>query len=1459
MRQQANGPTSSGTQTPPASLDRGLAAPLTPSGASPAPIVLNEQNDWMSWDSLTIRIINGLPKWVTTLDLWYACNQHGSLDMIEIFEPRQGQRDVTARIRFRQGQEEPVSPKSSQSKSLVSAFHVCALETLAPESLDFGIMYDPSTMMVMHENRVSKDVGISFELNLERRRIDVCFDLRVIDPRDKGSQLAELPIDLKKRHLVGGLNRMEKYRFRIPFDQLDKVQEIEHADGRQGILMSLDTPPSFYRKAVGSSLISSHDPQATFWTEWDTWFRQTDLVYEPLELRHARLTLRKARPVIDIGRWTTYCFTFSRSEAKSQKYSSLRDALRDHNVKLETFANFKVVHDREPAIWEWIDKSESRTASSVSGIQELGEVIIPHLSFPVRYQLEVCISHGCLNEHNLSKDFVDRLVSMEERKALDVLEFVSEQKQRIFDPMTIFDINIPNRSATRAKIPHYCIHMRKATVTPSMIYFSTPTVETSNRVVRQYSEHADRFLRVSFTDEQFQGRIHSSEKETNAEVLTRIKRAMINGISIGERHFHFLAFGNAQFRDHGAYFFAPTLHVRVKDIRGWMGDFESIRIPAKYAARIGQCFSTTRAIKGTGVDVKTLPDIVLKLDDGRSYTFTDGVGKISKFLAQLISSELGLQFIPSVFQFRLGGCKGVLAVWPDAGQKEVHIRYSQYKFAAVHNGLEIIRWSQFAAAALNRQIITVLSTLGVDDEVFVRKLQAMLEYIRCAMWDESVALSLLQKYIDPNRMTLVVASMILDGFQKSEDPFARSMLRLWRAWSIKYLKEHARIIIEDGAFVFGCVDETGTLKGHQDALQNNPHAGEQARLDSLPEIFIQVPDPDREGQYKVIEDLCLLARNPSLHPGDVRLVRAVNQPGLSHLRDVVVLPQKGDRDVAGMCSGGDLDGDDYLVIWDKELIPPEWNHMPMDYTPPPARTLDRPVEDDDITDFFVQYMKNDALGSIAHAHLARADRSPLGVKDEKCLELADLHSMAVDYAKTGEPARLPRKLRPREYPHFMEKAKDKTYVSEKVLGQLYDQVERVDFIPVYDTPFDQRVLKAFTLDEKILEDARALKKAYDTDLRRVMAQHDIRTEFEVWSTFVLHHSGETNNYKFHEEIGRLSSALKDRHREACIEKAGGRGFDKLGPFVAAMYTVTCHEISEALAESREKKVVDGVEVPRRRLHSRSMPFMSFPWCFQADLGKIANTPPELLTGDLTMKQAEEEEEEPTLPEERRKRRHSSSGHNKVSPPTGVLLEEDTLQTAEGVTHRGEILELFKDTQQGEDQPPEPSSCAQRETSPDASSSRTIPQDSSATEKGFSAEANGVNTNPNPDELKSESVLLLDAGEDEDLIDFGDHEEDDDDVVGGEVTNSPITKPLLQQQQPNSPSSEEEKEEHIRQKEQQQAVQLGRRGLEHDDDDDSVDNDEDGDALSDSSDGDGEVIILESQDETSALEALEDLG
>lgn len=205
-----------------------------------------------------------------------------------------------------------------------------------------------------------------------------------------------------------------------------------------------------------------------------------------------------------LGRWTTYRLVFDNSRNDTQRYDTLRAALRDYNIEIVPFHDFKLLTDPEPAVWSHINRITRSSKRTEASLKELTDVTVPHLTYPVRYQLEVCISQGCLNEHNLSKEFVDKLADMEEVQAKDTLEYIASQNRRWYSPMEIFNIKIIKGSASRLKIPHYCAYTRSVTITPTTVYFNTPTVETSNRVVRQYIEHADRFLRVRFSDEKFQ-------------------------------------------------------------------------------------------------------------------------------------------------------------------------------------------------------------------------------------------------------------------------------------------------------------------------------------------------------------------------------------------------------------------------------------------------------------------------------------------------------------------------------------------------------------------------------------------------------------------------------------------------------------------------------------------------------------------------------------------------------------------------------------------------------------------------------------------------------------------------------------------------------------------------------------------------------------------------------------------
>lgn len=55
----------------------------------------------------------------------------------------------------------------------------------------------------------------------------------------------------------------------------------------------------------------------------------------------------------------------------------------------------------------------------------------------------------------------------------------------------------------------------------------------------------------------------------------------------------------------------------------------------------------------------------------------------------------------------------------------------------------------------------------------------------------------------------------------------------------------------------------------------------------------------------------------------------------------------------------------------------------------------------DGAEFFLDYISSDLVGMIATRHLHIADQCPEGTLNGSCIRLAELHSDAVDYPKTG--------------------------------------------------------------------------------------------------------------------------------------------------------------------------------------------------------------------------------------------------------------------------------------------------------------------------------------------------------------------------------------------------------------------------------------------------------------------------
>lgn len=256
----------------------------------------------------------------------------------------------------------------------------------------------------------------------------------------------------------------------------------------------------------------------------------------------------------------------------------------------------------------------------------------------------------------------------------------------------------------------------------------------------------------------------------------------------------------------------------------------------------------------------------------------------------------------------------------------------------------------------------------------------------------------------------------------------------------------------------------------------------------------------------------------------------------------------------------------------------------------------------------------------------------------------------------------------------MEKKHKPSYQSDKILGQLYDKVQTDHFVPQWEEPFDKRILRAYKLDNGILKAARQVKSEYDTAMRRIMAQQEIETEFEVWSTFVLSRPRVGSGYKVQETMAIISDGLKEQYRQTCLQRAGctdgTKDFSKLGPFIAAMYKVTKEELDIALAECRTTKMIGGRLQPKRKMEQKFMPLISFPWLFEKELGRIA-----------TGMQAEDDLAGlGLLPLVLKK-----EGQSRKRQGAGDVDVDDFIEQEDGViVHRGEELDLFRPDVESDD-------------------------------------------------------------------------------------------------------------------------------------------------------------------------------
>ncbi|CAF0731356.1 unnamed protein product [Adineta steineri] len=590
-------------------------------------------------------------------------------------------------------------------------------------------------------------------------------------------------------------------------------------------------------------------------------------------------------------------------------------------------------------------------------------------------------------------------------------------------------------------------YIPSVTLTPTTIRIKPLKLCRTNRVLRanrEFGEPLYHFILVDIRDENGRPLQSFHFRDLREFLLDYLVEGFI--IMDDHRQYQYLHHSQSQLRQRQFWFYHHNIdgiNLNFAEAYRWMGNFDNERNPAKYAARMALCFSTTKAT----IDVPS-KNVILRAEDievnnnGKVLSFTDGCGKMSEKLRNQIKDALRMRNDFSAVQFRYAGTKGVVSLDTTLSNNiDLYIRQSMTKFQSDHQCFEVCKLSAPRPLYLNRQAILLLSYRRIPDTIFlILQQQNHLDLIRALLRNSDAEKLILEKipsWFLPRDIHIANIDFV-------REPFFRQLLISACLQSTRDLLQRTRIRIprDQGRNMMGIVDEYNVLKPNEvfvqytlmDKDQNNHHMNRN------------------KNQTEILNNRqVVITKNPCYHPGDIRTFTAVEYPQLRHLKDVIVFSQQGDRPAPHDISGSDLDGDEYLVIWHEDLVPNRTNNaQPYDYDPKiPNRDCKELVTRKDINNTILEIAEQDCLGKLSNLHLAFADKFGVDCENQTAndvlstIELAGAISQEVDSGKTGyHPLKEDaiRKLNlalDSKRPDYMNNANFDRYRSEHILGKLY--------------------------------------------------------------------------------------------------------------------------------------------------------------------------------------------------------------------------------------------------------------------------------------------------------------------------------------------------------------------------------------------------------------------------------------
>ncbi|CAO3596468.1 unnamed protein product [Absidia cylindrospora] len=939
----------------------------------------------------------------------------------------------------------------------------------------------------------------------------------------KTNRLVRLGIDTMYQTLeIGFLHDGFTYKMDFPWSNLAKEVTMEATtQAITTFALSLRYPPRLWRKDLDHEL--GHT----------VWVRSTELFMDtppPTSPEPSPLTLDIPENQVDLGAWTDYRLEFNAKEVASHQFEFVVKQLMNHDLLRHT-----LIYQRSTAI------------SVVSGRKQ--QSFYNHsdranaTDYDILYMLECAITKRYLNQYTLDAAFYDRLNQLGVSIACRILSWIISENTAKYNAYSAFQTAWQRIKSTlrisSATMPDDCCLISSALVTPTSFILLPPTMEQTNRTLRQFSTYSDRFLRVSFVEDDLTLLTQTPPRDFNQTTVhkqdalyNRLYKVMIGGIKIGNRRYDFLAYDSTQLSSHSCWFFAATSTLSASDIRTSLWDTDSLTNLSEYIGAADICFQPTRPL---AIFEPTKPDDTpmessqqktqkqAKKKSGRRqrpsqqerkqqqqqpkeedktvewiddlYTLSDKVrhvcGKVSPKTVRDVTQALQLENTPSAIQYSLGGCLGVLALSNFInGKTKIQIRPCHYIFDKKPLDLQIAHSSSYAPAFLDRTLMTLLSGLGVSGHLFLTMVQHSMAMMNSAFNDATTATEYLKTFASNERNGIqTMRNMIGAGFLSRRDPYLLNMLWVFRTRRLIEMKKKAALHVSKGAHLMVIMDETNTL--------------------APDEVFCQISDL-KSGQLSKrtqVKGACFVVKQPCIHSGNIRIFEAVDHPALRHWCDVIVISSRYRDDAPRQHLDGKMDGQRFTIIWDPSMQPYSKlaktlnNREPSDEAIVPAKTRMTPSA---AIQSFVNYIRNDYKDTLIRFYLMTTEKAGYNTQDSSCIKLALQYADASDYTNIPCSISIDHTLESTVYPDYMEVPNIPTHQSSDIQGQIYRMIspalyqnytEQMILKNSHFVVYDPR-LKIAGMEPYVIE-ARDLKTRYDYDIKSLMQQYGINTEVEL--------------------------------------------------------------------------------------------------------------------------------------------------------------------------------------------------------------------------------------------------------------------------------------------------------------------------------------------------------------------------